>query len=358
MRSARKTAEAVAATIAVAAGVLLLVRLNDLPRVPPRRLLDHAPDDASRRAALEPLRPLLSSADALRAPQTLLFGVHQPAGNFTEIAAAEQELGVPFSIISFTVSWGEGEEHRFPSQTVESIDQRGSIPLITWEPWVTGFQATARNQLPPRGEREYRSLAAIARGAYDFYAAQWAEAAARYGRPVLLRFAHQMNDPHRHPWGPQNGNRPEDFVAAWRYLHNLFQRANARNVLWVWSPDISIPWFEYYFPSEEYVDWIGMDALNHGTTQSWSRWWSLHQILEKPYPTLAAMQKPVMITEFATVAAGGDPAEWYRQAFVNLEQSYPRVRALVMLTDPAWTVLQNEQAAQVVAEEMIRRLGS
>lgn len=340
----------------MAAAVLLLVRLNDLPRVPPLRLLEHPSDDAARREALKPLQPTLSSAEALRNPQTILFGVQQ-RGGFEDIAAVEQKLGVPFSIISFTVQWGEGDEHRFPSEAIDAIEQRGSIPLITWEPWVTGFTATARNQLPPRGEREYRSLAAIGRGAYDFYAGEWAEEAARYGKPVLLRFAHQMNDPHRHPWGPQNGNRPEDFVAAWRHLHNLFQRANARNVLWVWSPDSS-PWFEYYFPAEEYVDWIGLEALNHGTTRSWSRWWGLHQILEKPYPLLSSMRKPIVITEFGTVAAGGDPAEWYRQAFVNLEQSYPRVRALVLLTDPEWTVLQNEQAAQAVAEEMVRRIGS
>jgi hypothetical protein len=358
VKPARKTAEAIAAAIAVAAGILLLVRLNELPRVPPRRLLDNASDDQSHRAALQPIRSMLSSPVALRAPGRLLFGVHQPDGNLAQVVGMEQKLGFPFALVSFNVSWGEGAEHRFPSQANDAIEARGSVPMITWEPWVMNFQSTARNQLPPRAEREYRSLAAIGRGDYDFYIHAWAADAARYGKPILLRFAHQMNDPYRHPWGPQNGNRPEDFVAAWRYLHNLFQRANAHNVLWVWSPTISIPWFEYYFPGAEYVDWIGVEGLNHGTAETWSRWWTFHQILEKPYGTLAAMQKPIMITEFATRGAGGDPAEWYRQAFTQLEQSYTRVRALVLPTDPRWSVLENQQAAEVVAREMSRRLSN
>jgi hypothetical protein len=39
------------------------------------------------------------------------------------------------------------------------------------------------------------SLAAIARGDYDFYIVTWAKAAAEYRKPLFLRFAHEMNDP-------------------------------------------------------------------------------------------------------------------------------------------------------------------
>ena len=106
---------------------------------------------------------------------------------------------------------------------------------------------------------------------YDFYIVPWARAAAEYKHPLFLRFAHEMNDPYRYPWGPQNGNRPEDFVAAWKHVHLIFQKMGATNVLWVWSPHISMPWFEFYYPGPEFVDWIGVGVLNYGTIASWSR---------------------------------------------------------------------------------------
>jgi hypothetical protein len=73
---------------------------------------------------------------------------------------------------------------------VETISEMGSVPVITWEPWVVDFDRNVRSNLPPLAEREYASLRAIARGDYDFYIVPWARAAAAYGKPLFLRFAH------------------------------------------------------------------------------------------------------------------------------------------------------------------------
>ena len=109
------------------------------------------------------------------------------------------------------VAWGDKPNEQFPTRMVETIDRMGSVPMITWEPWVVDFDEGIRKNLSPEAEREYGSLAAIARGEYDFYIVPWAKGAAGYHKPIFLRFAHEMNDPYRYPWGPQNGNRPEDF---------------------------------------------------------------------------------------------------------------------------------------------------
>lgn len=323
---------------------------------------------SSRSEYLAPLQPTLSSVTALRAPTTMLYGIYDGGfpNTFAGMEQLETQLDYKFPIISFYSAWGDKPTQQFPIRMAETVQRMGSVPMITWEPWVVDFDERLRKNLPPVAEREYASLASIAKGDYDFYIVPWAKAAAAFKGPMFIRFAHEMNDPYRYPWGPQNGNRPEDFVAAWRHVHVIFQKMGATNVLWVWSPHISMPWFEYYYPGPEYVDWIGVGVLNYGTIASWSRWWSFHQILEKAYPQLLRMNKPVMISEFGTLAQGGDVAEWYRQAFYHMTHTYSRaVRAVIFFNQMNditvspqfplnWSVTQSGKATTVVSEEIAR----
>jgi hypothetical protein len=316
----------------------------------------------SRRDDVARLYPPFTAA-TLRNPPRMLWGAYDGGlpESFAGVSAFEQRVGQPFAIVSIYQAWGDRpDEADFPLRAVATIDRLGSVPMITWEPWVKDFD---RPNLPK--EREYASLAAIARGDYDFYIAHWATAAARYGKPIYLRFAHEMNDPYRYPWGPQNGNRPDDFIAAWKHVHLVFDKMSATNVLWVWSPHISMPWFEYYYPGDQWVDWIGTGVLNYGDVAPWSRWWTFHQILEKAYPALTKLRKPIMITEFGSVTSGGDAARWYEQAFRDVRDKYGAVRAIVFFnqahdatlsTTPLnWSPLQEARAARAVAEGMAQR---
>lgn len=312
--------------------------------------------------------PQLASRAWLNRPDRMLFGAYDGAlpESFRGIEQLEAELHYRFPVISVYQAWGDRpDEAHFPLRAVETIDRLGSVPMLTWEPWVKDFDASLRPNLPPVAEREYASLAAIARGDYDFYITPWAASAAQYRKPIYLRFAHEMNDPYRYPWGPQNGNRPDDFIAAWKHVHLIFQKMNATNVLWVWSPHISMPWFEYYYPGPEWVDWIGTGVLNYGNVAPWSRWWSFHQILEKAYPTLTKLDKPIMITEFGTLSSGGDAAQWYDQALNDLRGKYGRVRSVIFFnqrrdvtlsTEPLdWSVLQSAAATIRIRNELSAR---
>lgn len=322
----------------------------------------------SRSDYLDPMKAMLNSMTALRNPPMMLFGVYDGGfpNTFAGMEQLEDRVSYHFPIISFYSSWGDKPDQQFPTRMVESIHRMGSVPLITWEPWVVDFDERLRPNLPPLAEREYASLRSVARGDYDFYIVPWAKAAAAYKKPLFIRFAHEMNDPYRYPWGPQNGNRPDDFVAAWKHVHFIFQKFSATNVLWVWSPHISMPWFEYYFPGPEFVDWIGVGVLNYGTIASWSRWWSFHQILEKAYPILLKLNKPIMISEFGTVGQGGDVYQWYSQAFYHMDHTYSRgVRAVIFFNQARdatltgyelnWSPAQSARAADLVAKELARR---
>jgi len=105
------------------------------------------------------------------------------------------------------------------------------------------------------------------------------QGAARVGWMTFLpaAFGHEMNGDW-FTWGyvnGHNGNTPQDFIDAFRYVVDVFRDAGADNVSWVWT--INASWtddFSVAFPGEDYVDRMGMNGFNwgdfpKGTHQTW-----------------------------------------------------------------------------------------
>ncbi len=264
------------------------------------------------------------------APDTLLFGVFDDGipATLNGVLALERATRFPMAIVQMYGAWGDKPVQQFPRTTLDAIHAIGSIPLVTWEPWLTDFENSKHPSLPLRADRDRGGLQAIASGQYDFYIDRWAAEAAAFDHVVMIRFAHEMNDPYRSPWGPQN-NEPQHFIAAWRRVVDRFNAAGATNVVWVWSPHVAYAGWEQYWPGDEYVDWVATGALNYGTVAHWSKWWTFAEIFGRHYPSLAGLNKPIMIAEFGSVGVGGNRAEWYSQALGNLELQYPQVRAVL-----------------------------
>jgi hypothetical protein len=267
----------------------------------------------------------------LRHPDAFLLGAYEPEGAsvLDGITALERRLGTTFPLVQFYTAWGDQPEHQFPLRTATSIWNAGSVPVITWEPWLAVFDGARHPHLPLQSDRARGGMAAVARGDYDFYVGPWAAAAAAFGRPLFLRFAHEMNDPYRYSWGPQH-NTKEEYIAAWRHVVNLFRAAGAHNVVWVWSPHVAYEYWDLYYPGDEYVDWAATGVLNYGPIAQWSRWWTFEEIFGRKYPRMAEFGKPIMIAEFGSLAVGGDRAGWYRDALLSLSRDYPQVRALLL----------------------------
>jgi len=225
-------------------------------------------------------------------------------------------------------AWGSKDEQKFPMVKVQTILKLGSLPVITWEPWLTDFDAEEYPQLRERNKRDRGGLKDIANGLYDDYITEWATDAAEVKQPILLRFGHEMNDPYRYPWGPHN-NRPEDFISAWKHVHDLFIEHGANNIIWVWCPHPAHGLFDLYYPGSEYVDYTGVGVLNYGTVAHWSEWWDFKDIFGQHYDDLAAFNKPIMITEFGSLAVGGNRGTWYHKALNNLPENYPMVKCMM-----------------------------
>ena len=172
----------------------------------------------------------------------------------------------------------------FVSAELGAVWRRGAVPLVSWEPWTLAGQGFP--------------LKAIADGHYDGYVRRAAKSAAAWGRPILLRFAHEMNGTW-YSWGRGSaGHTPGIYKAAWRHLVGIFRAAGADNVQWVWTPNVDgggkYP-FRSYFPGNRWVNWVGLDGFN------WARrgeWESFTDLFASSYDTLGQItSRPVMIAE-------------------------------------------------------------
>ena len=286
---------------------------------------------AGRSRELAWFAPYRTGIDRLRQPSTPLLGAYDsrlPA-RADGIVELERTLNTTFPLIQIYVAWGDRAEHAFPLRPLTTISTLGSVAVVTWEPWLSVFDPARHPSLPLRESRDRGGFAAIARGDYDFYIDQWAADAAGFGQPFFLRFAHEMNDPYRYPWGPQN-NSKEEFIAAWRHVVERFRQAGASNVVWVWSPHVAYEWWDLYYPGGDTVDWVATGVLNYGPIAQWSRWWSFAEIFGTKYTALAAFGKPVMIAELGSLRVGGDRAQWYRDALTDLPVRHPAVKAVLI----------------------------
>jgi hypothetical protein len=312
-----------------------------------------------RSRSMEWLAPLRTHADALRDPPRILIGAYDDGLPTTleGVLALERVLGTPLPLIQVYTAWGDRHEQRFPLRLLRAIADLGSIPVVTWEPWLVDFENRLHPDLPLRDQRDRGGLRAIAAGTYDFYIDAWAHEAARFGRPLLIRFGHEMNDPYRYPWGPQN-NDPGDFIAAWRRVVDRFRAAGAHNAVWVWAPHLAYEGWEAYYPGDDWVDWVGTGVLNYGTVAYWSKWWTFDEIFGQRYDRFAALGKPIMIAEFGSLAVGGSRPEWLAQALHELPARFPAVRALLFfdvegdrtVTYQAldWSVQQDSASVQAI----------
>lgn len=284
----------------------------------------------NRKSRLPWLKPYLADIEKLKQPKVILLGAYDNMSveSFSSMIDLEDSLKTTFPLMHIYSAWGSRPTQEFPHSQIQAIIDLGSIPVLTWEPWLTDFDAEQYPKLRKAELRDKGGLADIAKGAYDPYIKTWAKEASQINSPIFLRVGHEMNDPYRYPWGPQN-NSAKDFVSAWRHIHKIFAASGAKNIIWVWSPHPSYGWFDAFFPGDKYVDYVGLNILNYGTVALWSKWWTFKEMFGTHYEELSAFRKPIMITEFGCLAVGGDRSKWIGEALASIPLEYPAVKSVL-----------------------------
>lgn len=242
-----------------------------------------------------------------------------------QLAKETEAAGVRAGLIVFFQQWPEEVSARsFPRASLDVIADAGALPVITWEPMYYRRRDGLETMIP--AER-------IVRGDYDGYLEDFARQAAAWGRPVIVRLAHEMNLSRYH-WGGTAAEygpaSPERFRAIWRHVVGVFRRVKADNVKWAFCPNCesvpgvgnpaAAPWntIRAYYPGDGWVDVLGADGYNWGNTQTpekngWrSTWRSFRDTFARAHGELRtiAPTKPLYVFETSCAPTGGDKAAW------------------------------------------------
>lgn len=147
----------------------------------------------------------------------------------------------------------------------EATNKVGATPILTLEPYTPQVMLDWKP-----GSKAYEATKTFAQGA------------GKWGKPLFIRFAHEMNGSW-YPWaewtdlnqnmqrdpGEETGFTAEDYRIAYRNVASMF-RKYAPNAALIWCPNSGLlgggkrDVFRPFYPGDDVVDWVGMDIYERG----------------------------------------------------------------------------------------------
>jgi cellulose synthase/poly-beta-1,6-N-acetylglucosamine synthase-like glycosyltransferase len=268
--------------------------------------------------------------------------------NLQNVKKVSIQIGEKFDIVSLYIAWEKNIEYNFPSGMLDSIYLQKSIPMITWEPWLTSFG----NEL--NGKHVFDL---ISEGYFDNYIEVFAEKLKILQRPVFLRFAHEFDNPF-YPWHLNGDDASDKFKKAWIHTYEIFKNTDAVNVIWVWNPWNSSNVVSYY-PGKEYVDWIGVNILNYGQLNQDGVWHDFKDLYEPFHIEIENLPStPVIISEFGSLRRAQRQGDWLKHAFTSIRDDFDEIKSVVYFNskvDRNWPdgLRQNDDLDWTIAEDQM-----
>ncbi len=263
------------------------------------------------------------------------LGVYNPAvaGPPHRPVSTARYPGAKLRIMQRFQAWW-GNDRFLGPDWLNAVAAQGAIPLITWEPWKRNGSVQAKKQ-------RRAVVRQIALGKHDAYVRKWARDAVAFGKPMALRFMHEMNGDW-YPWAPGvNDNSARAFKAAWRHVHEIFRREGATNVSWVFSvatfaggKPTTRRQLKKYYPGSRYVDWLGLSGFNWDGNHN-GPYVDYEHLIRPAYRAVKAFNKPMMVAEIGTAnPQTARSSDWVRDTLASTEQRFPRIKALVWYDAP------------------------
>lgn len=245
----------------------------------------------------------------------------------SKLTSFEDTLEAKMAIANFFADWTYLSQPKL-LDTLNEISKNGWTPMITSNPLF--FENCKKGELSIYGT--------IASGACDQFLKEAAQNLHKYNKRILLRFAWEMNLPSIW-WSTEKTNSTTgEFIDAWRHIHTILKDEGATNVEMVLAFNTSssktVPYTELY-PGDDYVEWVGIDGYNWGTSVSWSKWTSFDGVFKKSYDELSALtKKPIMLSEVNSSSVGGNKAAWLDDMLnVQIPYRYHNVKAVVFFNE-------------------------
>jgi mannan endo-1,4-beta-mannosidase len=212
------------------------------------------------------------------------LGVYEPSapGSYQPINSFSVEIDHKLNIVLYYSGWLE----KFQTSFAEKAAAHGATVLVQIDP--TNI-----------------SMSALAAGQYDSYIYSYAQQVRAYGHQVIIGFGHEMNGSW-YSWAWKH-TPPTAWVSAWRHFVNVFRKAGARNVTWIWTITRNAPPtgpIKDWWPGASYVDWIGIDGYYYNKNDTFQSVFG---------PTIAAVRElttnPILLSEVGIGQVSGQVAK-------------------------------------------------
>ncbi len=240
-------------------------------------------------------------------------------------------LGCKPDSVTFFISWQHWEGSEFVKllNTVNNIKSTGALPIVTWEP----MEYSA-------GKERSITLEELEAGNWDLYIKKISTILAAADSKIIIRLAHEMNLQRYHWTTKENefsATSPARYRRFYQYVVTLFNsslpqlKSSNKKILFAFNPNHeSVPHPAYnagyefntiaaYYPGSDYVDLVGLDGYNWGTTLSngdWqSRWQTPAEIFSASLTELKTLapDKPIYVFETSSIGSEEEKRTWLTQ---------------------------------------------
>ena len=259
--------------------------------------------------------------------------------------------------------------------TTNYTDEFNDIAVAAWqyvsfgglfhginEAWTqTKLEAMWAAGATPFSNLEFtESAATIAGPTLDAQITAWASEVKEWlddgeGRSLIIAPMQEMNG----DWIPY-GMDPANFKTAYIKIRSIVESTvtDSDMVRWAFAPNgWSTPPYGIadYYPGDEYVDVISFSTYNFGTHDPFNGWLTPTQAIG-PYVDEAratipgAADKPFLLSQVASVTAGGDKNEWIQDMFTFVEEDPNLVGFLYFNKDQTpldWWIWDNDDASPI-----------
>jgi hypothetical protein len=220
------------------------------------------------------------------------------------------------AIVSSKFAWKANENNVLDTNYFQQVYRRHAVPLIVWNPWREDSSGSTKNNIQD-----------ILNGKYDQLFSSFATQVAHLNKPVFLRFINE-NTADRHSLFAYASCKPDDFKAAWQYVHQKFDEAGADKVIWIWNPPDAATANDY-FPGENLVDWLGVNIRDTNRRALQTNLYGFDS-LYRPYHSLQLFKSglPVMLTE--TVGPSVNQSQWWEKTWETLDTTFKEIKSILV----------------------------
>jgi beta-mannanase len=239
----------------------------------------------------------------------------------------ELEHPLPHSSIESTfVSWMDAQAPQHISSVLERARQRRSLALITLEPFPDPYR--------PQSDRTL--VRDVVRGDYNQRIKAVLEPLCRPEQPVLLRFAHEMDNAGQYPWSVKRG---EDYVRLYRSVWAQARHPQCRRIHWVWSPAGNRK-SGIFWPGGDAVDLIGVSVYSSPRWSQNGELRSFAQVYEQRRWLHLRFRKPLLVAEMGVSGTNQQRRRWLMDAREAIRR-YPELIGWVYFSapQPTWIPL-------------------